>query len=261
MYGLIAGIQSFSFRFARPATTINYIPALKPYYEDNLVTIYHGDCGDVLPSLPDVQLIIADVPYSFGLNSQDNGASWGDLMNAAQVYNGWLREFRRLTAAQKGAAWVFNSWRSFPVLARGANDAQWPITSLMVWDKGRMGAGPLRGLRPRYELCALFMHDGFKIQNRRLTDIWQETLPHRKPTGHKSEKPVSLISRIISESGSKLVLDPFIGSGTTAVAAKQLGVKCIGIEIEEKWCEVAAKRAAAAKISASDENYTSGIKS
>lgn len=233
------------FQLFTPKTTprIFYQPSLRPYYQDNLVTIYHGDCGDLLSSLPDVDLIVADVPYSFGLNSTDEGASWGDLMNAAQVYAGWLREFRRLTTTNKGAAWVFNSWRSFPILARGASEAHWPITSLMVWDKGRMGAGPLRGLRPRYELCALLMHEGFKIQNRKLTDIWLEPLPHRKPTGHKSEKPVSLVRKIISESGGSLILDPFLGSGTTAVAAKELGVRCIGIEIEERWCEVAARRA------------------
>ena len=105
-----------------------------------------------------------------------------------------------------------------------------------------MGAGTLRGLRPRYELCALFAHAGFKIRNRRLTDIWPESLPHRKPTGHKAEKPVGLIRRIIAESGGDLTLDPFVGSGTTLVAAKQLGKKAIGIEIEERWCEFAARR-------------------
>ncbi len=106
-----------------------------------------------------------------------------------------------------------------------------------------VGTGSLRGLRSRYEQCALFMHAGFAIRNRSLPDIWPVFLPHRKPTGHKSEKPVELIERIITESGSgDLILDPFLGSGTTAVAAKRLGKRCIGIEIEERWCEVAARR-------------------
>jgi site-specific DNA-methyltransferase (adenine-specific) len=202
------------------------------------------------PKIPSADLVVADVPYSFGLNSTDDGASWGDLMNAAHVYTRWLREFHRITKPG-GAAWVFNSWRSFPVLARGATDARWPITSLLVWDKVRMGAGTLRGLRPRYEMCALFMHDGFQIANRRLTDIWPELSPHRKPTGHKSEKPVGLIRKIIAESGGGLVVDPFAGSGTTLVAAKQLGQRAIGIEIEERWCEVAARRAQSASAEAS----------
>lgn len=246
MLGLLG--NRIPFCSVTPARTFFFQPTLKPYYQDSLVTIYNGDCGELLPLMAEFDLIVADVPYSFGLNSTDDGASWGDLMNASTIYTNWLREFRRLTAANNGAAWVFNSWRSFPVLARGANDARWPITSLLVWDKVRMGAGTLRGLRPRYELCALFMHEGFKIQNRSLTDIWPEHLPHRKPTGHKSEKPVGLIKRMIQESGARTVLDPCAGSGTTAVAAKELGVKCITIEIEERWCEVAAKRAEKAEI-------------
>lgn len=232
------------FNFTKPtARTFNFQPSLKPYYQDNLITLYNADCRDLLPQIEAVDLIVADLPYSFGLNSTDKGASWGDLMNAAIVYRDWLREFRRLTADRQGAAWVFNSWRSFPVLARGANDAPWPITSLMVWDKVRMGAGPLRGLRPRYELCALFMHEGFKIQNRKLTDIWPEMLPHRKPTGHPAEKPVALIKRMIAESGGNEILDPCCGSGTSLVAAKELGKRIIATEIEERWCEVAARRA------------------
>jgi DNA modification methylase len=78
--------------------------------------------------------------------------------------------------------------------------------------------------------------------------IWPECLPDRKPTGHKSEKPVGLIKRLIAESGGDLILDPFVGSGTTLVAAKQLGRHAIGIEIEERWCEVAARRAEQAEL-------------
>jgi site-specific DNA-methyltransferase (adenine-specific) len=232
----------------RPSMPAECPSGVAPYYRDSLVTIYHADSNELLPEISSADLIVADVPYSFGLNSTEEGASWGDLMNASHVYMRWLREFRRITEASAGAAWVFNSWRSFPVLARGATEAGWPITSLLIWDKVRMGAGPLRGLRPRYEMCALFMHEEFKIQNRRLTDIWPEQISHRKPTGHKSEKPVGLIRKIIAESGGGLVLDPFVGSGTTLVAAKQLGAHAIGIEIEERWCEMAAKRAEAATI-------------
>lgn len=215
-----------------------------PFYQDDFVTIFNGDCTEVLTDLPPADLIVADVPYSFGLNSTDDGAGWGDLMNAATIYATWLREFRRLTEPQQGAAWVFNSWRSQPVLSRAAYEARWPIASMMIWDKMRLGTGSLRGLRARYEQCALFMHNGFAIQNRKLPDIWPVFLPHRKPTGHKSEKPVELIEKILKESGARSVIDPFFGSGTTGVAAKRLGVKCIGVEIETRWCEFAAKRVA-----------------
>lgn len=171
-----------------------------PFFDDGLITIYNEDSSEALTQLPAADLIIADVPYSFGLNSTDDGAGWGDLMNAATIYANWLREFRRLTEGQHGAAWVFNSWRSQPVLSRAAYEARWPIASILVWDKMRLGTGSLRGLRARYEQCALFMHAGFKIKNRALPDIWPVFLPHRKPTGHKSEKPVELIEKILQES-------------------------------------------------------------
>ena len=221
---------------------MKHLSEIFPFYDDGLVTIYNADCTELLPMLARADLVIADVPYSFGLNSTDEGASWGDLMNAASVYATWLREFRRVTAEADGAAWVFNSWRSQPVLSRAAYEARWPITSMMIWDKMRLGTGSLRGLRSRYEQCALFMHPGFAIRNRALPDIWPVFLPHRKPTGHKSEKPVELIERIITESGGDLILDPFLGSGTTAIAAKRLGKRCVGIEIEKRWCEVAVQR-------------------
>ena len=73
-------------------------------------------------------------------------------------------------------------------------------------------------------------------------DIWRHKWSSRKPNGHPAEKPVSLVSRMIRESGAQHVLDPFLGSGTTLEAAKQEGVSAVGIEIEERWCEVAAKR-------------------
>lgn len=226
---------------------------VKPYYQDDAsgITIYHGDVFDVLPELSSVDLVIADPPYSFGMAStfsEGKAGSWGDMMNGARWYGSWLIECRRLTAARQGAAWVFNSWRSFPVLARAAMEAPWPIESLLVWDKQWIGPGGQRGLRPSYELVALFAQPDFQLANRGLPDIWQCQWSAIKPNGHPAEKPEALISRLIRESGGGLILDPFMGSGTTLRAAKDLGRKAIGIEIEERYCEIAAKRMAQAVL-------------
>lgn len=85
-------------------------------------------------------------------------------------------------------------------------------------------------------------HPDFQIADRGLPDIWRCQWTAIKPTGHPAEKPVSLLQRLISASGSSSVIDPFMGSGSTLVAAKNLGVKAIGIEVEERWCEIAAIR-------------------
>jgi site-specific DNA-methyltransferase (adenine-specific) len=166
-------------------------------------------------------------------------------MNNALFYGSWLTEAKRLTDARQGACWVFNSWRSFPVLARASFEIRWPITSLLVWDKEWIGPGGPKGLRPSYELVALFAHEGFQIADRGIPDIWRSQWAAQRPNGHPAEKPVDLLGRLIRESGGTgAVLDPFAGSGSTLVAARREGRRAIGIEIEERWCEIAANRCA-----------------
>jgi len=216
-----------------------------PYYDHAGITIYHGDCREILPDLSGARLIVTDPPYVFGIAStmQEGKASgWGDLMNSAAWYAILLREFSRLTSNEQGAAWVFNSWRSFPVLARAAYEAQWPIASLLVWDKQWIGPGGHVGLRPSYELVALFAQHDFAIKDRSLPDIWPCKWSSMKPSGHPAEKPENLLAKLIRVSGGGMVVDPFMGSGSTLVASKHEGCGAIGIEIEERWCEVAARR-------------------
>lgn len=218
---------------------------MKPYYEHGGITIFHGDCREVLPTLPSVRLVVTDPPYAFGLAStaqEGKAGGWGDLMNNALFYGSLLSEFARLTANSQGAAWVFNSWRSFPTLARAAYEARWPIESLLVWDKEWIGPGGPSGLRPAYELVALFRQADFAIQNRGIPDIRRAKWAGAKPSGHPAEKPVTLLRWLIEESGGGSVLDPFAGSGSSLVAAKSLGLPATGIEIEERYCEIAAKR-------------------
>ncbi len=220
---------------------------MTPYYEADGITIYHGDCREILPSISGADLVVTDPPYVFGIAStfdEGKAGGWGDMMNAASLYAGWLREFWRITSNRSGAAWVFNSWRSFPVLARGAHEARWPIESLMVWDKEWIGPGGCRGLRPSYEVVALFAHPEFKVRDRSTPDIWRAKWAGAK-AHHPAEKPVPLLRRMIEAGGGDgAILDPFCGSGSTLRAAKDLGRKAIGIEIEERYCEIAAKRLA-----------------
>lgn len=234
---------------------------MEPYYERNGITIYHGDAMGILPTIGGADLIVTDPPYTFGIASTGNTATksghWGDLMNSAYWYAAWIREAYRLTVNRQGAAWIFNSWRSFPILTRAAYMAEWGIESLLVWDKECIGPGGTRGLRPSYELVALFTHKDFAIANRGLPDIWRHKWSSTKPNGHPAEKPINLVRQLIDESGGGLVVDPFMGSGTTLKAAQELGQSAIGIEIEERYCEIAARRLAQSSlltVSASSHN-------
>jgi len=97
---------------------------MRPYYQDAQVTIYHADSVEALASISEsFDLVIADPPYTTGIASfgEDTKASgWGDIMNSSHFNASWLRECYRLLANKQGAAWVFNSWRSLPVLVRAS---------------------------------------------------------------------------------------------------------------------------------------------
>ncbi len=231
---------------------------MKPYYSKGGITIYHGDCREILPTLPKVELVLTDPPYVFGIASTERKTGWGDLMNSAVWYASWMKEAKRLST---GSMWVFNSWRSFPVLARAAYDVNWPIQSLCVWDKAWIGPGGVRGLRPSYELIALFAQADFAIKNRSLPDVWKcKWMSTLGKSGHRAEKPTELMEKIFIETEAASALDPFMGSGTTLVAAQNLNRVAIGIEIKEEYCEMAAKRLSVASIDRSQPAPRSRIR-
>lgn len=219
-----------------------------PYYQDEHVTLYHGDALDILPQLEagTIDLCVTDPPYVIGAVSAGNMASksggWADMMNSALWFSEWYRQVTR-TLRHTGAMWSFCNWRTLPVVMNAATRADLPVTSLMVWDKQWIGPGGSQGLRPSYELCALLAQPGFAIPDRGIADVWQHKVGGYKPDGHPAQKPTGLVERIISTSPTaRVILDPFVGSGTTAVAAKTLGLQCIAIEAEERWCDLTASR-------------------
>ena len=234
---------------------------MKPYYEDESVTLYHGDCLELLPELTPgtVDACVTDPPYVIGAVSAGNMASksggWADMMNSALWFSEWYKMVDRLLR-RDASFWSFCNWRTLPVVMNAATRASLPVTSLMVWDKEWIGPGGSQGLRPAYELCALMAKPGFAIPNRGTPDVWRHKTGGHKPNGHPAEKPVGLVSRILTTCGLKTgqtVLEPFAGSGTTAVAAKSLGLRCIAIEAEEKWCELIASRLDQGVLSFSEE--------
>lgn len=221
-----------------------------PFYEDEAVTIYHGDALELFSFLHPwtVSAVVTDPPYIIGAVSAGNMASksggWADMMNGSHWFAAWYRQVDRVLKTN-ACFWTFLNWRTLPVVMRAAVDAQLAITSMLVWDKEWIGPGGSQGLRPSYELCALMAKGEFAIPDRGLPDIWRCKVGSYKESGHPAEKPEPLVRRILEASAlepSSLVVDPFLGSGTTAVAAKALGLRFIGFEAEERYCEMAAKR-------------------
>lgn len=206
-------------------------------YIDNI------DCLEGLKNIPDksVDLVVTDPPYGIGIKSQGGSGSklnpWADMCNASLWYSAWLRECQRIIK-DDGAVWSFINWRYFTTLQKAGLDIGWSIESLLIWDKGWPGPAGCKGLRPSYEQVALFAGPDFKIENRRLVDIQRFKWSSTKPHGHPAEKPEELIRWIIQTSGKTsgaVIVDPFMGSGTTACAALKEGCQFIGFEMDSKW--------------------------
>ena len=211
-----------------------------------------GDCLEVMKTLADgsVDAVVTDPPYLLGAasarRSADKPMGWADINNAAFWYRAWMTEAWRVLLST-GACWIFANWRTLPVLqCAAAGIGGMYLTSVVVWDKDWPGVGSLRGLRQHYELICLFACSDFAIADRSMSDIWRCKWTSQRPMGHPQEKPVELTQRMLSLSGP-IILDPFMGSGTTGVACVQTGRNFIGIEIEPKYFEIAQRRIAEAE--------------
>jgi DNA modification methylase len=217
-------------------------------------TLYCGGCMEVFPTLEahSFDLCVTDPPYMFTMASSGSGKlnPLADAMNGARFYTEWYRLVKD-KLPDNGALWTFGNWRTFAAMQIAFWNAAWDLTSLLVWNKDWPGTGQ-KGLRNTYELVALAAKPGFTIKDRSLRDIqtfkWQAPLGK---TGHPAEKPDALMRWLIEISAASCVLDPFMGSGTTGVAALHLGLNFIGVEMDEHFFDIACKRIEAAAKDAS----------
>jgi site-specific DNA-methyltransferase (adenine-specific)/modification methylase len=210
--------------------------------------VYQGDCLELLGSAPIANAIIADPPYVMSLRSDGAGRlNWADYVNYAYWFAGWI-SIARTRLEPDGCLWVFLNWRSVAIFQKVSFDINWSIESMLVWNKCRIGPSTAKGLRPAYELIALFAMPEFAISNRGIPDV--QAFPLKRVTEHPAEKPQQLIRFLIEHSTKEgdIVIDPFVGSGTTCVVAVQLDRNYIGIEQDLGWYEKARKRIDEAKI-------------
>lgn len=210
--------------------------------------LHLGDCLEQMAQIADesVDVIVADSPYVLNIKSSMSSKryrlnAWGDMVNPAYWYAGWIQECKRVLKPD-GCLWTFMNWRSLVTFQKAACDIDWPIASLLVWDKQWPGLGSMKGLRQSYEMVALFLKGAYSIPNRSLTDVWQFPWSSKKPHGHPAEKPQGLIELILKESPGDVVMDPFMGSGTTGAAAVKLGKYFIGFELDPNFYQVARER-------------------
>jgi site-specific DNA-methyltransferase (adenine-specific) len=220
---------------------------LKPYYQDDIVTIYHGRSQEVIPCLEVVDHIVTDAPYSEAVSKGSRTAkNTGPLNPQAFIgFNITEDALRDLLASIPAKRWavVFCDWKHGAGLDRVPPDG-WRFVREGCWTKTN-GAPQFTGDRPAPGWEAIsFLHREGKMRwnggGRRA--VWE--YPVERQNGHPTPKPIDLMKDLISlfTDPGETILDPFMGSGTTLRAAKDLGRKAIGIEIEERYCEIAARR-------------------
>ena len=205
----------------------------EPYYQDDAVTIYHGDCREILPHLEPVDLVLTDPPYGISYKGCPASKSKGlGVIHEGIIGDEELMDLR----------FILNI--DCDVVSFGANNypEQLPHRGRWIcWDK-RVDENADRMLGSPFELAWRNIDHGFDTMIRIMHGGVVNADGHGK-RHHPTQKPVKLMSRLLAlYPNAHTILDPFMGSGTTLRAAKDLGRKAIGIEIEEKYCEIAANR-------------------
>ncbi len=219
---------------------------MSPYFQRDGITIYHGDCRDVLPGLGKVDAVVADPPY--GIQYVTARRSRTDKLRTpvandrslAVVAEAWPMAIERLADDRH--------WYAFasPRCIAEASGIFTGAKHILAWDKGDRGTvGDLEaGFGEAWEAIFYGMKGRRPLNGKRPRTVirfdWSGTMDPQHPT----VKPIPLLSRLIAWSTEvgETVLDLFMGSGTTLRAARNIGRRAIGIEIEERYCEIAARR-------------------
>jgi DNA modification methylase len=244
------------------------------YYQDDRVTLYHGDCLEILPTLSGVDLVVTSPPYNLGVTTgggfghykdgQRRGGQgkWGgtdrngiaytdhdDAMPPAD-YEAWQRDCLALMwAALSDRGAIFYNHK--PRVQAGslwtplALNPGLPVRQIVIWARaGGMNFAPTHYV-PTHEWVVVFAKPDWRLKSKAasgLGDVWR--VSQVATPDHPAPFPIGIPARAIESTAPSLVLDPFAGSGTTIRAAADAGIPSIGIEKSERYCEVIAKRLA-----------------
>ena len=242
---------------------------MKPYYDHKGIQIYHGDCRDILPHLPKVDLVISSPPYNVGKEYEEE-------LTEEQYYGFLLSTFRQIAMILKDdgrICWNVPYQMYTKRMTHEISQHYLSIKALMgsglklrdniTWNQrnsdndtawGSWCSASSPWLRHQTEAIIVAYKKSWKKLTtgksfitkdefmKYVLDIWEMNCAKR--IGHPAPFHIELPTRCMKLFAyiTDTILDPFMGSGTTLVAAKQLGRKAIGIEIEQKYCDIAIER-------------------
>lgn len=216
-------------------------------------TIIHGDCREVLPQLEpgSVDLVLTSPPYNLGNIHRRNDRKHRPYADSIPELEYQKQQIKVLNLLYLLAKCVFYNHKNR--IVEGAEISPrnwidrtfWKCRQSLVWINGSPNHDPIRFYPKTERIYWLAKKDCPWLNNQKYWDVqaWQPDKVALNGRGHTRTFPLSLAHTILSVAVWAIeIADPFMGSGTTLRAAKDLGRHCIGIEIEEKYCEVAAQR-------------------
>lgn len=200
---------------------------MKPYYQERGITIYHGDCLTLLPSI-DAAVLVTDPPYGMSYKS-----GWGSNHDA-------IANDDDVSARDC----VLGLWGARPAIIFGRWDQPRPpnVVARLIWSKAPdPGMGDLSFPWGNSDEEIYITGQGFSHKTR-AANVISVAKPNPNGREHPTPKPLSLMIHLLERCPPGIIVDPFMGSGTTLLAAKELGRDAIGIECVEKYCALTVRR-------------------
>lgn len=230
----------------------------EPYYEDEYVTLYHDNNLNILPQLSGIDLVFTSPPYNLnGDNNSSAGTYFKNLENGYDTHTDNMPHNKYVEWQQHTIQKMWDTLTDTGAIFYnhkprvGGNNIRLPLDlipnnlplrQIVIWDRGSGMNRQFTYYVPRHEWIMIIAQPKWRTTTRSVDDVWK--IPFETGSKHPAPFPIGLPATAIETTAPKLVLDPFAGSGTTLVAAKRAGVKVIGIEKSEKYCEMAVERLA-----------------
>lgn len=256
-----------------PSVSPDPVVPIAPFYEDDLTTIYNADCLDVMPWLTGVDLIVTSPPYNLGRNPggvfghwKDGGIRGGNakwtmgLANSGIDYDAAVdsmppTQYQAWQQMVLSTAWETLSDTGaifYNHKPRVQRETLWtplvlnpglPVRQIITWARAGGVNFNQTAYVPTSEWIIVFAKDKWRIKSRGASgvgDVWR--IAQRPDPDHPAPFPIEVPAQAIETTDPSLALDPFMGVGTTMRAARQVGVRSIGIEVSERYCEIAVDR-------------------
>jgi site-specific DNA-methyltransferase (adenine-specific) len=210
---------------------------MKPYFENELITLYQGDCLEITEWL-EADVLVTDPPY---------GISWKGITTGL---NKGYDKHKKGIASDKSAQVrdkALELWGRKPAVVFGSWRVERPTSTehRLIWHKQGQAPGPLNAPFMTQDEEIYILGKGFVSTSppmRSVITTKENRSTEVAKAGHPTPKPIGLMETLIGRCPDGVIADPFAGSGATLMAARNLGRKAIGVELEEKYCELIANR-------------------